>query len=85
MKNILYIFSIIIIFIFFYLTAKTYLSEKNINKISENRLNVFKLLDDKTSNLPILSNDTNNVIKFNDGFININEKKNRKFWELFNK
>ncbi len=85
MKNILYIFSIIIIFSFFYVTVKTYFSEKNINKISENRLNIFKLLDDKATNLPILSNDTSNVIKFNDGFININEKKNRKFWELFSK
>ena len=73
MKNILYIFSIIIIFSFFYVTVKTY------------RLNIFKLLDDKATNLPILSNDTSNVIKFNDGFININEKKNRKFWELFSK
>ena len=85
MKNILYIFSIIIIFSFFYVTVKTYFSEKNINKISENRLNIFKLLDDKATNLPILSNDTSNVIKFNDGFNNINEKKNRNFWELFSK
>ena len=67
------------------MTVKTYFSEKNINKISENRLYIFKLLDDKATNLPILSNDTSNVIKFNDGFININEKKNRKFWELFSK
>ena len=35
--------------------------------------------------LPILDNDTNNVIEFNTGFENENNKKKRSFWELFKK
>ena len=37
----------------------------------------------KISNLPILKNDTNNVIQFNDGFSNkIKDDKTRSFWNL---
>ena len=34
--------------------------------------------------LPVFENDTNNIITFNDGYNTINQKKKRKFWELFN-
>ena len=37
----------------------------------------------KSSKLPILKNDTNNVIEFNDGFSNeIKNDKPRSFWNL---
>ncbi len=36
-----------------------------------------------SSNLPVLKNDTNNVIEFNDGFSSeINNDKPRSFWNL---
>ena len=50
---------------------------------SFNRDNIDKIINAKISNLPILKNDTNNVIKFNDGFSNeINNDKPRSFWNL---
>ena len=43
-------------------------------------------LSEKINNLPILDNDTNNVIEFNDSFDDeINNNKKRNFWDLFKK
>ena len=76
------LFSLIIIFILSVL--KYYTSSKNIVSKNYNRLNVDKILKEKTSNLPVLINDTKNVIVFNDLFENeMNEvEKKRSFWEL---
>ena len=43
-----------------------YSSKKNINAKNYNRLNANQILKEKISNLPILANDTDNVIEFND-------------------
>ncbi len=76
------LFSLIIIFILSVL--KYYTSSKNMVSKNYNRSNADKILKEKISNLPILENDTNNVIVFNDSFENeMNEvEKKRSFWEL---
>ena len=76
------LFSLIIIFMLS--VFKYYTSSKNIVSKDYNRSNVDQILKEKTSNLPVLKNDTNNVIVFNDLFENeMNEgKKKRSFWEL---
>ena len=63
---------------------KYYTSSKNIVSKDYNRSNVDQILKEKISNLPVLKNDTNNVIVFNDSFENeMNEgEKKRNFWEL---
>ena len=63
---------------------KYYTSSKNIVSKDYNRSNVDQILKEKISNLPVLKNDTNNVIVFNYSFENeMNEgKKKRSFWEL---
>ena len=63
---------------------KYYTSSKNIVSKDYNRSNVDQILKEKISNLPVLNNDTNNVIVFNDSFENeMNEvEKKRSFWEL---
>mgnify|MGYP001460680800 CR=1 FL=1 len=83
MKNIFKITIIFFIIIFFYFTCRIYISEKNIVKIKKNRLNIEMNLLEKTANLTVLPNDTNNVIEFNSGF-NLNKKKKEKrsFWKL---
>ena len=71
------------ILVFFTSTYKYYSSKKNIEAKYFNRDNIDKIINAKISNLPILKNDTNNVIKFNDGFSNeINNDKPRSFWNL---
>ena len=83
MQKVISIFFLILVIIFFGSTFKFYSSNKNIKNKEFNRNNIDQILNDKISNLPILKNDTDNVIKFNDGFSNeIKNDKPRSFWNL---
>ena len=83
MQKILRIVFLFLIIIFFGSTYKYYSSNKNIKNKEFNRKNIEEILNDKISNLPILNNDTDNVIEFNDGFSNeIKKDKPRIFWKL---
>ena len=83
MKKILSLALVVISLIFFYKVFEYYSSESNSDIIKKNRGNIDKLVQENTSNLPILDNDTNNVIEFNDGYSNIKKKeKQRRFWDL---
>jgi len=83
MQKILSIFFLILVIIFYGSTFKYYSSNKNIKNKEFNRNNIDQILNDKISNLPILKNDTDNVIEFNDGFSNeIKNDKPRSFWNL---
>ena len=74
---------LLLIFIFFILTYRYYSSNKNIEAKDFNRSNINEIINKKVSNLPILNNDTSNVIEFNDGFSNeIKNDKPRSFWNL---
>ena len=66
------IFSILII-IFFLTVYKYYSSTKLLESRDFNRNNIDQIINTKISNLPILDDDTNNVITFNDGFSNKNK------------
>ena len=48
-----------------------------------NRLNIEEIIKTKISKIPILENDTNNVIEFNSSFSEeIQDNKKRNFWDL---
>ena len=83
MNKIMNIFLFIIILIFFLSSYNFYSSNINIDAKEFNRLNINKIIETKIINLPILNNDTNNVIEFNDGYSNdIKNDKPRSFWNL---
>ena len=84
MRRILNILMVLIIILFIFFTFKYYSSNKNINTKDYNRLNIDLILKDKTSGLPILKNNTNNIIEFNNSLENEIDKyeKKRKFWDL---
>ena len=83
MNKIFNLLFIIIIFFFFFNIYHYYSSNKNIKDINLNRSNIEKTIKTKISSIPILKNDTNNVIEFNDGFSNsIRNDKKRSFWNL---
>ena len=85
MKKLVNILFFIIILIFFLGTYRYYTSNKNIDIKKFNRSNISQILINKTTSLPILNDDTNNVIKFNDGYSNkIDNDKPRSFWDLLN-
>ena len=83
MNKITNIFLFLIISFFFLNIYKYYSSNKNVNSKEFNRKNINQIINKKISNLPILNNDTNNIIIFNDGYSNkIKNDKTRSFWNL---
>mgnify|MGYP001419579166 CR=1 FL=1 len=83
MYKIINLFFIIIFLLFFFNIYNYYSSNKNIKNINLKRSNIEEILKEKTLNLTVLENDTNNVIKFNSSFseeIESNDKRN--FWNL---
>ena len=83
MYKIINLFFLVIIFLFFFNTYKYYFSNKNIKNIILNRSNIEEIVKTKVTNIPILENDTNNVIEFNSSFSKeIKENKPRSFWNL---
>ena len=83
MTKIANIFFLVFVLIFFFTTYKYYSSKKNIDAKNFNRNNIEDIINKKISDLPILKNDTNNVIEFNDGFSNgIKNEKTRGFLNL---
>ena len=83
MRKVINIFFFILVLTFFFSTYKYYSSKKNIDVKNFNRNNIDKIINRKISNLPILENNTNNAIKFNDGFSDsIKNDQPRSFWNL---
>ena len=83
MYKIINLFFIIIFLLFFFNIYNYYSSNKNIKNINLKRSNIEEILKEKTLNLTVLENDTNNVIEFNSSFskeIESNDKRN--FWNL---
>ena len=78
--NILMVF---IIFVFILSISNYYFSKKNINSKNFNRSKIDEILKEKITDLPILLNDTNNVIEFNNSIESETDiKKKRSFWDL---
>jgi hypothetical protein len=84
-KEIYKVIYFIIILLFVYLLFAIYFSEENIKKIKKNRVNIENSFKDYLSNLPILENDTNDVITYNSSEFLEKKIKKRKFWELLKK
>ncbi len=84
-KEIYKVVYFIIILLFVYLLFVIYFSEENVKKIKKNRVHIENSFKDYLSNLPILENDTSNVIIYNSSKFLEKKIKKRKFWELLKK
>ena len=83
MGKILDTFLFILILSFFAVIFHFYFSKKNIEEKNYIRNNIDEIINEKISNLPILKNNTDNVIEFNDGFSNqMQDDRPRSFWNL---
>ena len=82
-KNILYLSSFLI---FIILTTRFYFSDHNIRETNKSRSLYAVTLNNNTQNLPLLKNDTSNIIEYING-IEIYKKKKKKytFWDLIGK
>ncbi len=68
------------------MSFKYYSSNINISNKNFIRSNIDQILREKVSDLPILSNDTDSVIEFNNSIENeISDDKKRSFWNLLKK
>ena len=84
-KNFFSVFIFLFVFLFIYFIVSIYVSKKNKNKINLNRLNINSKIENRLSSLPLLKNDTQDIIEFNSGYENENKKIQRNFWNLFKK
>mgnify|MGYP001178985886 CR=1 FL=1 len=84
-KNILSVLTFLFFISFLFFVVNIYFSESQKKKILKNREFTLEKIQNNIRNLPILVNDTNNVIEFNSGFETENMKIKRSFWKLFKK
>ena len=86
MIKIFNIIMFLLIIIFIFSIYNYYSSNKNIDAKNYNRKNIDQILKEKIIDLPVLKNDTNNVIEFNNSLKDgIEENKKRSFWDLIKK
>ena len=81
LKEIKYLIFIIIISVFIFFTGKYYFSNENIKNSYRSYKNIDQKIKDYSKNLPILKNDTENVIEY----VKQTDKKKKKkfnFWKL---
>ena len=82
-KNFFLVFIFLFVFLFIYFIVSIYVSKKNKNKINLNRLNINSKIENRLSSLPLLKNDTQDIIEFNSGYDVHNDRIKRNFWNLF--
>jgi SMC interacting uncharacterized protein involved in chromosome segregation len=81
LKEIKYLLFIVIISLFLFFTGKYYFSNENIKNSYRSYKNIDQKIKDYSKNLPILKNDTENVIEY----VKQTDKKKKKkfnFWKL---
>ena len=81
-KEVKYLVYLLIIFFSIFFVIKFYLSENNFKRSNKVILQHRNELDNKFNNLPIIKNDTNNIIVYTNEVEDFKNKKPRKFWDL---
>ena len=80
-KKIINIFFLVIFLVFLILISKYYFSEKNIILTNKLRSSYPSMSYDDNNYLPILKNDTKNIIIYIDDMENFKKKRKERFWE----
>ena len=75
------IFFLLFFFIFVFLVTKYYFSEKNVISTNKSRSSYTTILNNSQNTLPLLTNDTKNVIVFIDDLENFKNKRKKRLWE----
>ena len=81
LKEIKYLIFIVIIALFIFFTGKYYFSNENIKNSYRSYKNIDQKIKDYSKNLPLLKNDTENIIEY----VKKTDKKKKKkfnFWKL---
>ncbi len=82
LKEVKYVVYLLTIFFFIFFVIKFYFSENNIKWSNKVILQYQNILDKKFINLPIIKDDTNDIIEYTSEIEDFKNKKQRKFWDL---
>ena len=82
LKEVKYVFYLLTIFFSIFFVIKFYLSENNVKRSNNIILQYQNELDKKFNNLPIIKNDTGDIIEYTNEIEEFKNKKQRKFWDL---
>ena len=82
LKEVKYVVYLLTIFFFIFFVIKFYLSENNIKWSNKVILQYQNILDKKFINLPIIKDDTSDIIEYTNEIEEFKNKKQRKFWDL---
>ena len=84
LKEVKYLIFLLVVTLFIFFTAKYYFSDSHKKKSFRSLTNIDKKIENYSQNLPILEDDTKNIIEY---VKNTQTKKKKKyyFWELLNK
>ena len=80
LKELKYLLHLLTIFFFFFILLKFYLSESYEKKLYRSLNNYDDVIKKFSKNLPLLKNDTQNIIEYVEN--NNDKKKKYKFWKL---
>ena len=83
LKEVKYVVYLLTIFFFIFFVIKFYLSEDNVKWSNKVILQYQNILDEKFISLPIIKDDTNDIIEYTNEIEDFKNKKQRKFWDLF--
>jgi len=83
LKEIKYLIFLLVIFLFIFFCAKYYFSDSHKKKSYRSLNNINNKIEIYSKNLPILTNDTKDIIEFVDN-TQTKKKKKFQFWELLN-
>ena len=81
LKELKYLLHLLTIFIFIFILLKFYLSDSYEKKLYRSLNNYDEVIKKYSKNLPLLENDTKNVIEYVDNNTDKSKKK-YKFWKL---
>ena len=80
-KKITNVFFLISFITFIFLVTKYYFSEQNLILTNKSRSSYSLTLRRYESNLPLLKNDTNNIIIYKNGLEEFKNKRKKRIWE----
>jgi len=80
-KKIKNIFFLLIFFSFSFFVIKYYFSEKNIIFTGKSRSSYLATLSNEKESLPLLENDTKDIIVYINGLEDFKKKRKKRFWE----
>ena len=80
-KKITNIFFFISLLTFIFLVTRHYFSEQNLIFTNKSRSSYSLMLNKYGNNLPLLKNDTNNIIVYKNDLEEFKSKRKKRFWE----